>query len=101
MSWRTKRVVMTDFAKGTFTDHSVEVEVIEGDLGGEVDILRGSTTHGQGARRGELGGIDRKRIQRRGISIRMTKQEGPALCSNKATGETARRCKSHMVRGRQ
>lgn len=37
---------MTDLAKGTFTDYSVEVEVIEGDLSGEVDILRGGTTHG-------------------------------------------------------
>lgn len=36
----------TNLAKGTFTDHSVEVEVIEGNLGGEVDILRRSTTHG-------------------------------------------------------
>jgi hypothetical protein len=49
---------MTDLAKGTFTDHSVEVEVIEGDLSGEVDILRGGTTHGRGGRRGGLRGFD-------------------------------------------
>lgn len=36
---------MTDLAKGTFTDYSVEVEVIESDLCGKVDILRGRTTH--------------------------------------------------------
>jgi hypothetical protein len=49
---------MTDLAKGTFTDHSVEVEVIEGDLGGEVNILRGRTTHGWRARRGGLRAFD-------------------------------------------
>jgi hypothetical protein len=48
---------MTDLAKGTFTDHSVEVEVIEGDLCGEVDILRRRTTHDWGARKGGIGGI--------------------------------------------
>jgi hypothetical protein len=36
---------MADLAKSTFTDHSVEIEVIEGDLCGKVDILRGRTTH--------------------------------------------------------
>jgi hypothetical protein len=30
---------MTNLAKSTFTDHSVEVEVIKGDLAGEIDIL--------------------------------------------------------------
>jgi len=54
MSWRAKRVVgaMTDLAKGTFTDHSVEVEVIKGDLGGKIDVLRGRATHDLGVRRG-------------------------------------------------
>jgi hypothetical protein len=87
---------MTDLAKGTFTDHSVQVEVIEGDLGGEVDILRGSTTHGLGARTG--GGLREFDWERRGI--RRIKREG-TLCSTRQPGETARRCKSHMVRGKQ
>ena len=69
---------MTDLAKGTFTDYSVKVEVIEGDLGGEVDILRRSSTHGWEARRGGLRAFDRetegyKKDERR----------------YKATGETA------------
>ena len=89
---------MADLAKGTFTDHSVEVEVIEGDLGGEVDILRGSTTHGLGARRGGGGGLREFDWERRGI--RRIKGEG-TLCSTRQPGETARRSKSHMVRGKQ
>lgn len=51
---------MTDLAKGTFTDYSVEVKVIEGDLGGEVDILRGCTAHGWRTGRGGLGTFDRE-----------------------------------------
>jgi len=92
---------MTDFAKGTFTDHSVEVEVIEGDLGGEVDILRGRTTHGWKARRGGIGvtGID---WETEGYKKDETGTTGPrCIMLDKATGETARRCKCHMARGRQ
>lgn len=48
---------MTDLAKGTFTDYSVEVEVIEGYLCGEVDILRGCTAHGWEVRKGGIGDI--------------------------------------------
>lgn len=29
----------TNLAKGTLSDHPVEVEVIEGDLAGEIDVL--------------------------------------------------------------
>jgi len=34
-----------NLAKGTFTDHSVEVEVIKRDFAGEIDVLGGCTTH--------------------------------------------------------
>lgn len=37
---------MTNLAKGTLPDDSVEVKVIEGDLGGEIDVFRRRTTHG-------------------------------------------------------
>jgi len=40
------RMITMDLAKGTFTNYSVEVEVVESDLSGEIDILRGRTTHG-------------------------------------------------------
>lgn len=45
-----------NLAEGTFTDHSVEVEVIKRDLAGEIDVLGGRTTHdsivGKGRGRG-------------------------------------------------
>ena len=37
---------MTNLAKGTLSDYSVEVKVIERDLGGEIDVFRRRTTHG-------------------------------------------------------
>jgi len=47
---------MMNLAEGTFTDHSVEVEVIKRDLAGEIDVLGGRTTHdsivGKGRGRG-------------------------------------------------
>jgi hypothetical protein len=75
----------TNLAKGTFTDYSVKVEVIEGDLGGEVDILRRCTTHGWEARRGGLRAFDRKR---RGI--RRMKWEGTIMLdkATRGNGET-------------
>jgi hypothetical protein len=90
---------MTDLAKATFTNHSVEVEVIEGDLGGEVDILGGGTTHVREARKGGLGIFD---WETEGYKKDETGTTGPrCIMLDKATGETARRCKSHMARGRQ
>ena len=45
-----------NLAEGTFTNHSVEVEVIKRDLAGKIDILGGRTTHdsivGRGRGRG-------------------------------------------------
>ncbi len=81
---------MTDLAKGTFANHSVEVEVIEGNLCGEVDILRGGTTHGRKVRMGGEGGelvgylIEKRRGIRR---INLERQVRGALCSTRKPGK--------------
>jgi hypothetical protein len=79
---------MTDLAKGTFTDYSVEVEVIEGDLSGEVDILRGGTTHGWETRRGGLEGVIWLIEKWRGIRrIKRERQVRGALFSTRKPGK--------------
>ena len=90
---------MTNLAESTFTDHSVEVEVIKRDLAGKIDILGGCTTHDstidERGRGGKLGLADKDgrliRNKERSLCQTRQSQDMASQCKPRGLGETIRR----------
>jgi methylmalonyl-CoA mutase cobalamin-binding subunit len=82
---------MMNLAESTFTDHSVEVKVIKRDLGREIDVLGGRTTHDSIVRRGKGG-----KVMVVGQTWEAYKKQGEIIMPDKGTRGAGGQC---MPRG--